>query len=205
MQVSLQQFLYDCLVPKIKPPFICEDRLAEAKLAANPPRTLYHLIFGTTNEEDYKVQRAQERIDRYEAEIASYEAFKAKPVDAYTFENVNEPALKIIDKMLNQQNRFSVVSELQTHGYPLSQRVMVIIDKDTNVKFVGKVAMNSNGNVYAAAVVLPSCFTHDEQIVITHAMDTIINDTRDARAEKARKKEDDLTAKHRQELSDLYS
>lgn len=128
---------------------------------------------------------------------ADYAAYKMQKLEDFEYD-VAEPAIAIIDKMLTKPERFHLASI--TEGF-IHDKKCIIVDKDTQVKFV----MRYDAIEGRFVMMLPSCFTEQENRVIVSAIWNVVCKRRNQEAAKERAREEKRKQAFRDELMSQYN
>ncbi|CAL9995890.1 hypothetical protein VPHD479_0364 [Vibrio phage D479] len=128
---------------------------------------------------------------------ADYAKYRMMTADDFKYD-VEEPAIAIIDKMINTPTRFHIAT--QTEGFRHGSSC-VIVDKDTQVKFVAVY----NNHIGRFEMTIPSCFTETENRVIANALWFVVCRQRQAQAAKQQKREEKRKQAFRDELMQQYT
>lgn len=112
--------------------------------------------------------------------------------------DVQEPVVKICKRILEKPNRFHLVKESNTFLSNLHRTFSwkVILDKDTNQKFVRDSLHRRFEN--------PSCLSTNEQELLASVLDEWYNHQKEILAKKEATREEKRKGRFRKELSDLY-
>lgn len=135
---------------------------------------------------------------------AEYANYVTKTYLDYDY-GVEEPTLSIIEKMLTKPKRFHVAKYIN-HEFVISNTndSIVLIDRDTNVKFVVKSQNYRYTGSYMRLATPANVFTTNEEKALCCAIENIVNSRiNDIRAKKRAKEEKRRQAK-RQQLSEAY-
>ncbi|CAL9969539.1 hypothetical protein VPHD480_0140 [Vibrio phage D480] len=128
-----------------------------------------------------------------------YAALISIPWDKHEYD-VHEPAIAIIQKMITKPKRFHVAAAInETMCISPANCKIVLVDKDTDVKFVAEY----NGRT-GFRLLQPSVFTSDEATVIVNCMNKLISDSQKARWELEQSRKEARKNKHRNELMQQY-